>query len=62
MEEKGGKVTLSEMYLAIEGHNRTKVNKNWKEKIRQTLQIYDLFEATQRGVWELAGKAEERAA
>lgn len=62
MEEKGGKVTLEEIYVEIEGHSRTKVNKNWKEKIRQTLQLYDLFESTRRGVWELAGKAEERAA
>ena len=59
LEESGGKVTLAEIYTAIEGHKRTERNKNWKEKIRQTLQIYDLFGSTERGVWFLVEKGEK---
>lgn len=60
LEEKGGAVTLDELYGAIEGHKRTESNKNWQEKIRQTLHVYDEFEAVQRGVWVINPKASSR--
>lgn len=53
MEEIGGTATLAELYSAVEGHKRTQNNKNWQDKIRQTLQMYDEFEAVQRGVWRM---------
>lgn len=53
MEEIGGTATLAELYSAVEGHKRTQYNKNWQDKIRQTLQMYDEFEAVQRGVWRM---------
>lgn len=53
MEEKSGPVTLDELYEAVEGHKRTQSNKNWKEKIRQTLQIYKEFERLECGIWRL---------
>lgn len=56
MEERGCSVTLDELYSALEGHKRTESNRNWQEKIRQTLHTYDDFEAKRRGVWELTKK------
>ena len=53
MEEIGGTATLAELYSAVEGHKRTQYNKNWQDKIRHTLQMYDEFEAVQRGVWRM---------
>ena len=53
MEEKHEPVTLKELYEAVEGHKRTQTNQNWQEKIRQTLHMYNEFEAIERGVWRL---------
>lgn len=58
MEEKQGPVTLCELYKAIEGHKRTQDNKNWQEKIRQTLHMYEDFESISRGIWRLAPKGQ----
>ena len=56
MEEKKGAVTLDELYQAVEGHKRTQSNAHWRDKIRQTLQMYDQFEPVSRGVWMMAKK------
>lgn len=54
LEYCNGKATLQMIYKLVEGHKKTSSNSNWKEKIRQTLQIYtDIFKRVDRGVWEL---------
>lgn len=53
MEKLGGRATLQELYDEIDGHAKTETNNHWKEKIRQTLQIYDDFKNVSRGVYEL---------
>jgi len=53
LEWLGGKATLQEIYEIIEGSKKANKNKHWKEKIRQTLQIHENFEAVDRGVWQL---------
>lgn len=54
MEEMGERaVTLDELYMAVDGHKKTQTNKHWKEKIRQTLQQYEMFQSVNRGVWVL---------
>ena len=51
----GGGVKLEDVYKAIDGHEKAKKNPHWKEKVRQTLQLHsDLFENTDRGVWQLS--------
>lgn len=53
MEEKG-EVSLSYLYEQIEPYIKARQSKWWKEKIRQTLQIYPIFFCqTKRGVWKL---------
>lgn len=53
MQPLGAKVSLSELYATVEGHERTKVNPHWKAKIRQVLQRSPLFKRAERGVWML---------
>lgn len=51
----GGKASLQQIYDAVEGHRKTLRNEHWKEKIRQTCQLWpDLFRSCERGVWQLA--------
>lgn len=53
MEEKG-EVPLSYLYEQIEPYKKAKQNRWWKEKVRQTLQIYPtFFRKTERGLWLL---------
>jgi len=55
LEEMGGKASLDELYEAIDGHKRTEANREWRAKIRQTLQIHpNDFRKMDRGVWALA--------
>lgn len=54
VEWLGGRGTLEEIYSVIDGSKRTASNKNWKAKIRQTLQLTDNFINVDRGVWSLA--------
>ena len=54
LEEMGGKASLDELYEAIDGHKRTSANREWRAKIRQTLQIHPKnFRSIDRGVWAL---------
>lgn len=49
-----GSMSLNEIYSRIEGHKRTQTNPHWKDKIRQTLQLYpQFFKSINRGVWEV---------
>lgn len=50
----GGTASLTQLYSEIENHNKAKSNVHWKEKVRQTLQLYDIFESDSRGCWRLA--------
>ncbi|MDR0287566.1 MAG: hypothetical protein LBI03_07690 [Clostridiales bacterium] len=55
LEEMGGKASLDKIYEAIDGHKRTEVNREWRAKIRQTLQIHPKdFYNIDCGVWALA--------
>lgn len=38
--EENGPMTLSELYEAVDGHQKCKNNQHWKDKIRQTLRVY----------------------
>lgn len=51
--EDAGTLKLQEIYLKISGHKKCKSNTHWKEKVRQTLQKYDDFISSERGVWEI---------
>ncbi|WCF11648.1 hypothetical protein NDS46_30340 (plasmid) [Paenibacillus thiaminolyticus] len=53
LEQLGGRANLSSIYNILDGSEKRKLNANWQEKIRQTLQIYDEFRVVKRGVWEL---------
>ncbi|WP_242866667.1 DNA methyltransferase [Clostridium botulinum] len=54
LENLGGKATLENIYMQIQNHKKTQINKHWKEKVRQTLQIYkNVFVNLNRGVWSL---------
>lgn len=44
IEKNGGKATLRTIYNEIELFERAKENKHYKEKVRQTLYIYTVFE------------------
>lgn len=52
MEEEGA-LPLAMIYRKMEGHKKCEANPHWKEKIRQTLQKYDIFQSEVRGVWKL---------
>ena len=52
MEQCNEPVTLTYLYEQIESHKKAKLNKWWKEKIRQTLQCNpNHFMHTGRGMW-----------
>lgn len=55
LEQLGGKTSLDKLYNFIDGFKKTSNNKNWRAKVRQTLQIHtDLFLSVERGIWKLA--------
>ena len=57
LEECPSAVPLSYLYEQIESHEKTKSNKWWKEKIRQTLQCNPThFVNTDKGMWCLRAK------
>ena len=52
MEEHKGTISLSELYEKIEPYKKAQKNQYWREKIRQTLQLYkEYFQSPQRGMW-----------
>ncbi len=54
LENEGRSVPLSVLYEKIEPYKKARQNQWWKEKVRQTLQLYpEHFESTQRGMWQL---------
>lgn len=52
--EDYGPSTLEQIYSRIEGHKKTQANQHWREKVRQTLQMYPMFNSVERGVWQAA--------
>lgn len=50
LHEFGRSVSLSEIYEAIDGHEKCKNNNNWQAKVRQTLQLGP-FRHVREGVW-----------
>lgn len=55
VQDLGGEASLTDIYARVDGHRRTAKNPHWKEKVRQTLQLYpELFKSSTRGVWGLA--------
>lgn len=52
--EDEGAMTLTEIYKKIEGHKKCKKNPHWKDKVRQVLQSFDIFESQEKGVWKVA--------
>lgn len=53
LESIGGESSLETLYGVLEGSVKAKSNRHWREKIRQTLQIYRDFERVERGYWKL---------
>lgn len=45
-------MSLRQLYDSIEGHAKTKTNKHWPEKIRQTVQRHDCFVRLRPGVYQ----------
>ena len=57
LRKLGKQTRLSDIYAEIEGHQKTKTNPHWKEKVRQTLQVLKKSgkaEMVTTGVWQLA--------
>nr|WP_173026399.1 hypothetical protein [Aeromonas sp. Ne-1]AKO69690.1 DNA modification methylase [Aeromonas sp. Ne-1] len=53
LEYLGGQADLTSIYNLIKDSKKTKKNQNWKEKVRQTLQINTNFSPVERGIWKL---------
>lgn len=53
LEVLGKKARLHEIYREVEGYKKAELNPHWKEKVRQTLQKYQNFTSSERGVWRL---------
>lgn len=53
LEYLGGKASLASIYELIQDSKKSRNNKHWKEKVRQTLQINKNFVSEERGIWKL---------
>lgn len=54
LEEHKGGISLHELYDEIEPYKKAQKNQFWREKVRQTLQVYtNFFQSPKRGVWQL---------
>lgn len=54
IENFGRAVKLEEIYKLLEGHKKTLNNRFWKEKVRQTLQINNIFVSVKKGNLEIS--------
>jgi hypothetical protein len=61
LESLGGTATLPQLYQVIESTKKAENNKHWKEKVRQTLQMYRDFECVKRGCWSFADSSRHAA-
>lgn len=58
LEACNGAVSLAHIYEQIEPYKKAKTNQWWREKVRQTLQVYPkFFYKTDRGMWQLKRQA-----
>jgi hypothetical protein len=53
LEYLGGQSDLKALYEIIADSKKAKNNQNWKEKVRQTLQLHNNFQSIERGKWKL---------
>jgi hypothetical protein len=54
MEDFCGAVALERIYSKLENYKRTREQRHWRDKVRQTLQMYPaVFSSPARGVWTL---------
>lgn len=53
LENLNNKARLEDIYMILGTHKKANKNKNWKAKIRQTLQRYNIFKNVERGIWAL---------
>lgn len=54
LEEHKEAISLYELYEKIEPYKKAQKNQFWREKVRQTLQVYtNFFQSPKRGVWQL---------
>ena len=58
--EDSGELSLSDIYSKIEGHRKCETNPHWKDKVRQTLQMYNNFTSSKRGVWCIVPKEKHK--
>lgn len=54
LESSGGRMNLQNIYDKIDGHKKCQTNPHWREKVRQTLQNYNIFRSSERGTWMIA--------
>ncbi|MCR5144805.1 MAG: hypothetical protein K6B67_05795 [Lachnospiraceae bacterium] len=52
LQKLGGEAKLDAIYNELDGRKKCENCKDWKAKVRQTLQYY--FASTERGVWKIA--------
>lgn len=57
LEEAGRPMTLDQIYSQVDGHKKTEQNRDWKAKVRQTLQLWPGFQHNGPGVWSLSKTA-----
>lgn len=53
LEHLGGEADLSAIYEVVQDSKKSQMNRHWKEKVRQTLQIHQNFSSIDRGKWKL---------
>ena len=54
MEDTNGELDLASIYQMVEKYRRAQTQRYWKDKVRQTLQMYpNLFCSSRRGSWAL---------
>lgn len=51
LERLGGAASLAELYQEIESHPRARTRPNWKAKVRQKIQISNVFSRLGPGRW-----------
>lgn len=51
IRDNGGKMSLQELYEEMKGRNKTKNNRNWQAKIRQTVQNEKYFSRCSTGIY-----------
>lgn len=54
LQKIGREASLEEIYEEIAEYKRCEKNPHWKEKVRQTLQNYNMFSSARRGRWAMA--------